>query len=48
MADVLWTRGRKRVVNRFTVEDGLWMLAAISILASGVASLFLLGLLRVD
>jgi hypothetical protein len=48
MSDVLWARGRKKVVSRFTAGEGLWMLAVISVLASFVASLFLLGYLRVD
>lgn len=48
MSDVLWARGRKKVVSRFTVGEGLWMLAVISVLASFVASLFLRGYLRVD
>jgi hypothetical protein len=48
MPDVLWARGHTKVVSRFTVAEGLWMLAAISVLASFVASLFLLGYLRVD
>ena len=48
MPDLLWARARKKVVSRFTVAEGLWMLAGISVLASFVALLFLLGFLRVD
>jgi hypothetical protein len=48
MSQLLFGRGRKKVVNRFTLADGLWMIAVLSLGCIFVFALFLLGYLRVD
>jgi hypothetical protein len=42
------TRGRKRVVKKFTVREGLWTLGVPAVILMGILLLFFFGFLNTD
>jgi hypothetical protein len=42
------TRGRRRVVEKFTIGEGFWILGTVGVILMGIMLLFLLGYLNAD
>lgn len=42
------TRGRRKVVETFTIREGFWMLGIVCVIMMGIMLLFLFGYLNVD
>jgi hypothetical protein len=41
-------RGRKKVVEKFTIREGLWILGILAVILMGILLLILFGYLNAD
>jgi hypothetical protein len=41
-------RGRRKVVEKFTIREGLWILGILAVILMGILLLFLFGYLNAD
>ncbi len=48
MGKYYYGRGRKRVIESFTNQQGLWILAVVVALSMGTLLLYMLGYLHLD